>query len=383
MTEPLPSPAHRRGRRRTRTGERGQMLALFALMLFVIIGAIAIVVDISWVWTSGLRVQRAADAAALAGVIYLPGAPGSAYTVARAEATKNGYTGSAGTTVTPVQDGANPRRLQVTISTQVPSFFARIIGINTFAVTKVSQAEYTLPVPMGSPQDYLGVYQLVGTNPDGSQRIDTVPSASGTSSLASQGFWAAVLTLGAQRSNGDAYSPQNNGGGANPDYDPGGYDYTVVVNGSGGRVSLFDPMFCAVGHAPSGSYLGTGDHWIGPGGVPVTTTFKLWDTNNTPFNTGDDVLVDDSRARFANQDRVDMGTVYKGNGIYADTGYTGITSSDCSTSIDHNAWYPFASGLSAGTYRLNVSTSSAANATVNAENMFGIQASSSGGALVY
>ncbi len=33
---------------------------------------LAVVLDVSWYWANTLRVQRAADAAALAGAVYLP-----------------------------------------------------------------------------------------------------------------------------------------------------------------------------------------------------------------------------------------------------------------------------------------------------------------------
>ena len=73
------------------------MLVLFVVSIFVLTGITAIVVDVSWYWANTLRVQRAADAAALAGVVWLPGDAGTAYTRAMNEATKNGYTdGSAG-----------------------------------------------------------------------------------------------------------------------------------------------------------------------------------------------------------------------------------------------------------------------------------------------
>ena len=72
------------GRRRVRA--RGQMLVLFVVSIFVLTGITAIVVDVTWYWANTLRVQRAADAAALAGVVWLPGAPGTAYTTAQDEA---------------------------------------------------------------------------------------------------------------------------------------------------------------------------------------------------------------------------------------------------------------------------------------------------------
>ena len=47
-----------------RFGQRGQLLVVFVLAIFVLMGFIALVIDVSWYWSSSLRVQRAADAAA-------------------------------------------------------------------------------------------------------------------------------------------------------------------------------------------------------------------------------------------------------------------------------------------------------------------------------
>ncbi|MEP7159180.1 MAG: pilus assembly protein TadG-related protein, partial [Chloroflexota bacterium] len=346
-------------RARPRERQRGQVLALFVLSIFIITGMAAVVADISWFWANSLRVQRAADAAALAGAVYLPGAPATAFSAARAEAAKNGYIGTAGTTITPTQDPTNPRRLNVTIQTTVQTFFARIFGMQQITVTQKAKAEYTLPVPMGSPQSYLGIYQLTYKS-SGAWRTSPVPkapNASGTNTLASQGFWAAVITRGGQHSNGDAFSPENDGSGANSEYNASGYSYTIVLpqDNTNGRVYLFDATFCAVGHHDSGSYLGTGDHWIGTGGRPVSTQFTLWNTRNTPFDTTDDLQVADSGNRFTNENQVDKSTAYVGDGKYGDDGYNGATSADCRSDADHNGWYQLAQGLSAGTYRLQVS----------------------------
>jgi hypothetical protein len=141
---------------------RGQVAVIFAgaMLLFALL--CAAVVDLSWYWTNNLRMQRAADAAALAGVVFLPGDPTSAINVARSEAVKNGYTnGSGGVTVTPSQDPSNPRRLRVTISGPVGTFFARAVGISSWPARRDAKAEYVLPVPMGSPENYYGVFGLV------------------------------------------------------------------------------------------------------------------------------------------------------------------------------------------------------------------------------
>ena len=53
-----------RGRPRA---SRAQVLVIFAMSALVFVGMCAVVVDVAWYWANTLRVQRAADAAALAG----------------------------------------------------------------------------------------------------------------------------------------------------------------------------------------------------------------------------------------------------------------------------------------------------------------------------
>ena len=154
------SPTASRGDARAR--ERGQVLAIFAASIFLFVAILAIVVDVSWYWANSLRVQRAADAAALAGVVWLPGNVSQGVTTAKAEATMNGFTDTVnGVSVTPTQDATNDRQLDVTISAPVNTFFMRLFGINTITATRSSKAEYVLPVPMGSPQNYYGDFGLV------------------------------------------------------------------------------------------------------------------------------------------------------------------------------------------------------------------------------
>ena len=150
---PRPTSAAAKRRR-----SRGQVLVIFAGAMLAFMGLMAIVIDVSWYWANTLRVQRAADAAALAGVVWLPSQYGVANTTALAEARKNGYVPGGGTTIVTSQDPTNDRKLIVTISTSAPSFFARIIGIQSFPITRTSKAEFILPVAMGSPENYYGVF---------------------------------------------------------------------------------------------------------------------------------------------------------------------------------------------------------------------------------
>ena len=141
---------------------RGQILVLFAAILTILLGFSALVVDLSWVWVNQLRVQRAADAAALAGVVYLPGDVPLAYDAAHAESRKNGYRhGFDDSVVTPAYDSSNPRQLEVTVAARIDTFFIGLFGFHELTVQRSARAEYVLPVPMGSPQNYYGVGHLV------------------------------------------------------------------------------------------------------------------------------------------------------------------------------------------------------------------------------
>ena len=539
-----------------RLAARGQMLVLFVVSIFVLTGITAIVVDVSWYWANSLRVQRAADAAALAGVVWLPTQPATAYSTARAEATKNGYTGGGGTTVTPIQDPGNDRRLNVTISAPIGTFFMKIFGISSIPAVRTAKAEFVLPVPMGSPQQWYGVgsYEVFSPGPphttgpnvptntaapnnwtqanngltnnsvyatatstasnqgyrdfglavpgadtvdgieirvdakssdalgcrlavalswdnggtwsserfavltnvdpaspflilggpttvwaghawvpgdfsNGNFRVRVRPDDAGaveppasncrsgaTTSLdffdvkvyssgpgvpgamnlptpagetlapTTQGFWGAVFTRGGVRRNGDRYSPQYfDPGVANAEYAPSGYDYTIEIGAAGGRVNLFDPVFCAVGANASGSWYGAGDHWTTEGasggspdpGGPVTTVFTLKGDNNTPYDLSDDPTVAqlvESNQRWADQ----SGRVGSQN-----AGRAALP--DCSANPHHNQWVPQQSwttpgpaSLPPGKYRLNVDTSQGANAGTGAENLWSIYVGDSG-----
>lgn len=138
---------------------RGQILLIFAGTLTVLLLMSALVVDLAWLWSNSLKIQRTADSAALAGVVYLPQDVPSAVLFARKEATRNGYNYlSPGITVTPGQDLQNPRRLNVRVTAPVKTFFLGLIGMQTIVVSRQANAEYVLPVPMGSPENYYGVF---------------------------------------------------------------------------------------------------------------------------------------------------------------------------------------------------------------------------------
>jgi hypothetical protein len=395
------------------------MLVLFAATMIVLLGAAAIVVDVAWYWSSSLRVQRAADAAALAGVVNLPGDMAAARTDAIAEAAKNGFQdGVNGVIVTPTQ-GANPRRLIVRIQAPIGTFFMHVFGMATIQADRTAQAEFVLPVPMGSPLNYYGIGCLDtnGSEPrcitsGNSNDLSGVSAPLGTAvtgaaaanQLASQGFWGVSFTKGGDSRNGDAYLPTQVSGptGPNPDYDPSGYGYAVEIPaGGGGKIYVFDPGFCGMPVLGSGR-AGTGDEWTtnlgGSNPSSVSTYFNVWqDVNNTPYDPTDDHLVYGSDTTFEGQRQVDESGVHGSGAPQYASGSNGVTRCDRSTDPNyayHLKWWQIpTAALAAGTYRLQITTTkvrtdlgggtlvanASVNATSGAANRWGLAVTSTSG----
>lgn len=137
---------------------RGQMLVVFALALSVFLGAALLGVDLAHLRSEVERAQHAANAAALAGVSFMPNFQPQAFYRAREEATKNGFTTSAASaiTVTPETVAGRNYRLHVSISAPVPLFFGRVFGLGRKQITVSATAEFLPPLQMGSPDYVLG-----------------------------------------------------------------------------------------------------------------------------------------------------------------------------------------------------------------------------------
>src|SRR5437899_3988396 len=364
-----------------RREQSGQTLVIVALMIVALLGFTGLVTDIAWYEVNLMRVQRAADAAALAGVVYLPGNIIGAQTAAQQEASKNGFTDN-GTTVRVIAtpEALNNRILGVTVTAPVRSWFARLFGVTQFNLRRNARAEFVLPVPMGSPENYFGINVLC-RNSDSPPACPQVPSADGAGNLTPLGFFGGVEARGTERQNGDAYSTYYDGNPTlNPAFDANGYQYIVefgpgTVNGS---VWLYDPMFCATGGGTSGGRrLGVGDLGFGNGGTGISTVYNLMDMNGTPYTLSDDTLIASSGGLFVNSNAVDKGALYRGDSNYGG-GSNGSGSADCQGSAYHNNWYRLATGLDEGQYRLQVVTSSGSNAE-NAINGLGVESTSLGG----
>ena len=130
-----------RGRR-----ESGQMLILFVLGLGVLMGMVAMSVDVGFILHERRSQQNAADAAALAAVQELPESPSLAIVKAREWAKKNGYSSADGATVTvttPYQ--GNPGAVEVIIERDQPFIFALALGLDSVDVNARAVASVQPP----------------------------------------------------------------------------------------------------------------------------------------------------------------------------------------------------------------------------------------------
>lgn len=149
-------------RQRTRSrAERGYALVMFALLLvpMLLVGGFA--VDVGHWYDRASQLRKAADAAALAGVVWLPD-EGQAEAAALAAAARNGIVPGNGITIDVSPSDVKDKRLRVTITDdRVGSFLFGNLGGDDISLTRSSFAEYILPVPLGSPRNYFGTGPLV------------------------------------------------------------------------------------------------------------------------------------------------------------------------------------------------------------------------------
>lgn len=115
--------------------ERGNVLVLVALLLVVLIGFTALVVDGGRLYVEKSMLQKAADAAALAGVQELPNDSAKAETKSKEVASKNDVTN------TTVEIPTDNMWIRVTTSSDVNLTFARIFGKDNASVKATAKVK--------------------------------------------------------------------------------------------------------------------------------------------------------------------------------------------------------------------------------------------------
>jgi Flp pilus assembly protein TadG len=297
--------------RSCRTADDGAVAVLVALLLPVLLGFAALAVDIARWYVEMERVQKAADAAALAGVVYMPQDFAQARTTALAVAAKNGYTPSADVSVT-VEQGPRPSQLLVTVASEVPNAFGAIFGVGTTRLSRSATSDYAGPVPMGSPCN------LFGNEPLGPSEL-TLGSSTNCTFGSTPNFWANIAGPETSKQNGDRYATEGCtsssdsyclGSGQTDNCDHFGatscqgvsvvgkpvYYFKVRVAPGAGSVDLqiYDPAFvnvgdhCASNLSPASS---SNPDWAGSNTVnPFVTDAKkryaYGDATTSPASTG-------------------------------------------------------------------------------------------------
>ncbi len=150
---------------RTEKAMSGQIVVIFALMITVILGFTGMAIDLAHARGVAEDAQRAADAGALAGVVYLPGSTSNATAAAAALSAANNFTdtctvsgtcGSAGSIQIQYQPDGPNRKLREQVTEWVPTTFLKILGLGSIAVSRSATASYADPVTLGAPDHVLG-----------------------------------------------------------------------------------------------------------------------------------------------------------------------------------------------------------------------------------
>ena len=111
---------------------RGQTAVIIGLAIPVLIGAIALGTDVTMLYYNSIQLQKAADAAALAGASYLPDNSQTAITTAQTFALANGVKAGEISSNTVAAGNAS---LTISLSRTVPYYFARVLGLTSGLVT--------------------------------------------------------------------------------------------------------------------------------------------------------------------------------------------------------------------------------------------------------
>src|SRR3989441_1662510 len=236
----------------------GQAIVVVALAGTLLIAGVGLGVDVVVGYFYSVATERAAAAAALSGVVFMPdqfspsnaippGSRNDATDRALDEARRNGFdtTDKAnGIVVTPSRVAGHPNHLEVTVERTAPVFFMEAFGFRPYVVRKTAVAAYLPPISLGMP---------------GSQ-VGAALGELGRTSF----FFMRTEGWGADRRLGDAFTPSpfnppasagdtddvhqiSHANGTEP-MDPtvadrGGDDYPIPIpgGGAGGGVQIFKP----------------------------------------------------------------------------------------------------------------------------------------------
>ncbi len=243
---------------RRRSNEDGYVVAQTALLIIPMMIFAALATDIGYWYVQGQKAQRTVDAAALAGVPFLPDLP-AARAEARAVAARNGFTDATPNDNSDFLTGPLPQvevsspaggALEVKVRREERSFLGKVV-LDSITVERFAVAEFASPLYLGNPSSGLGT----GTIP--ANQLGVPPDST----------WLALNAYCYDKENGDQlmagyYDGQVNNGEhhrqcgptantikswarPNPTFDPDAYVFVVEMqpNSPALDLSLFEPGY--------------------------------------------------------------------------------------------------------------------------------------------
>lgn len=281
------------GRRTTVDGrdEGGYVLPMTAMLLIPLMIFAALATDVGAWYIRADQAQKAADAAALAGTVWLPD-QSMATTVALDVAARNGFRDPAwvaangGVANADITVSETDGKLRVDIVSTTPSYFGSVvlddIDIERRAIGAVTQA-----VRMGNPSNGLGTGNLsvdeLGIPPDG-----VWLSLNGRCQDHQQGDPISVSFYGAVQAGGNFWDACNSANlGVNPTFDSDGYIFVVDVPPGAGQVNLevLEPGLCNDADTSDTLYSASDASATGP-----RLNFRVYANDNTLLNHADNLV---------------------------------------------------------------------------------------------
>lgn len=255
--------------RRPLQSKAGQAIVLLAIMVTMLFAAVGIAVDAGLAYLYGLAAERAAAAAAVSAVVFMPSefnSPPANNAVARALAIakKNGFdTADVANAVVvdpervPIP-GSSPvayydNELQVTVSRSIPTTFMQLFGFQNLTVSRTAIATYQPPISLGQPGGQMGsttsqlgtggsnyyFMRTEGWNVDRAQGDPFTPNPASEygAALSPASTDVHLTSSSAGTEPADATLPSR-----------GGYNYLITLPASGGRIQVYNAAFAPDGN---------------------------------------------------------------------------------------------------------------------------------------
>ncbi len=307
--------------RRGSMSERGYVAIVTALLMTVLLLFVGLATDVGLWYSRSSAIQRATDAAALAGVTGRPTLAREIELATQSLQRNNLVNGQNGITATVGPEPGFPNRLRVTVTdANTTGVFTKLFR-SAPVISRSASAEFINNISLGSAFNAIGTGSLAGHLPD--------------SPTSTQGFWLAVSGFCTAKEDGDrllsnADGSRRNGSFEyacnegtpghpdvtnayrNEDYDNAGYAYEVNVpcpSAPVGQacpltpettqaitVEAFDPSYSPnIGDDPLDTRIdrkavANSQHWAWWYSA-ITTTFNIYGPDATPEDSSDDVVI--------------------------------------------------------------------------------------------